>query len=154
MAYKNRSQCETVQRGKRGRPSKDDQAARRVEQPLARINYEEVIKHSGQIGLTRLETAERCKISYPDFVQDAVFMEWYAEAFCAHKVAIMERLFLRATRDGDMKALTYLAEHHLGRGKPETEDKRVQALQHVLNLSPEERRQRIVELTKKLAVAG
>lgn len=153
MDYQIRLERQGGKRNQRGGTDKNATKIGGSELADTRTDPEAIIRHSGRIGLTRLETADRLRIPLNDFVANKYFMAIYADAFCEHRVAVMQKLFEKATVDGDMKAIVYLAEHHLGRGKQEAEDKRLEALQHVLNLSPEERRARIVELTKKLGVA-
>jgi hypothetical protein len=112
------------------------------------------VKRNALIGMTRLECANYIGMSLYDFSLRSDLVSAYAAGWNEHTEQILKQLFYKATIDGDMKALVYLAEKHLGRGAEQPEDRSLEALKHLTKLSPEERRARIVELTKKLNVAS
>jgi len=103
--------------------------------------------------MTRPETALRLEMSLADFSRDASIIAAFCRGGSEHTFSILNALHKEATEARNVKALMYLADKHLGREDFKKEDdSAINELRHLAALSPEERRKRIVELTKKVAI--
>lgn len=106
----------------------------------------------GLAGMTRPETASRLGMDFWRFNSDRSVVSEYDRGWSEHTYRILNALFQLAVEDRDAKALTYLADKHLKRSSQvETDDQTLANLKHLTALSPEERRRRMVELSKKYA---
>lgn len=101
--------------------------------------------------MNRVETAERLELDLNAFSADEALVREYSRGYSEHRYGVLCALSKKA-ETGDVKALVFLAERHLGRTEASAEDERLQQFRHLLALSPEQRRQRIRELSQKLEI--